>query len=255
MPITLTPPGTERRNDKLDDHGNGRRPPKPPRAKRTGGNGDGDNWNDATQGQGGPRAQLSTVRMGMFFAIFAVMMVFVAIASAFFVAKSSYHVDAYSRIVNSWHAIQLPRILWLNTAVIVLSSFTAEMARRAMFQEESLLEEWFGLGRPNSHRATVWLALTLVLGLGFVAGQVVAWLQLNAQLLETGPAVHYFYLITMLHALHLVVGIGALATAIVVLFRSRALLTRQIYVDATVWYWHAMGALWIILFALLEFCQ
>jgi len=257
MPSTLTPPELERRNEEVRDNdiGNGRRPPKPPREKRTGGNGDGDNWNNRPQGSRGPRERISQVRMGMFFGIFAVAMVFIAIASAFFVAKTSYHVDAYSRVINSWLAIKLPSILWLNTAALVLSSLTAEFARRSMFREGDLMEEWLGLGRPTSRRATIWLSITLVLGLAFLAGQVIAWLQLNAQLHFPGPSAHYFYLITMAHALHLLVGVGALATAIVYLVRSRVLLTRQIIVDATVWYWHAMGILWIALFALLEFCQ
>ena len=43
--------------------------------------------------------------------------------------------------------------------------------------------------------------------------------------------------------------------ALLTLQRSRRLATRQIFVDSTVWYWHAMGILWILLFALLEFCQ
>jgi cytochrome c oxidase subunit 3 len=43
--------------------------------------------------------------------------------------------------------------------------------------------------------------------------------------------------------------------AIVGLARSRKLLQRQILVDTTVWYWHAMGALWVALFVLLEYFQ
>ena len=66
---------------------------------------------------------------------------------------------------------------------------------------------------------------------------------------------HFFYLITVAHAAHLFLGIAALVTALSFLMRSRQLATRQVVVDATVWYWHAMGLLWIFLFALLEYGQ
>jgi len=84
-----------------------------------------------------------------------------------------------------------------------------------------------------------------------------AWRQLAAQhvFFRSNPSSKFFYLITVAHALHLFVGVGALIAALIGLHRSRRMLSRQILVDATVWYWHAMGLLWIFLFALLEFAQ
>jgi cytochrome c oxidase subunit 3 len=90
----------------------------------------------------------------------------------------------------------------------------------------------------------------------FLAGQWTAWKQLAMQHATHGnPSSHFFYLITYAHAAHLLIGVAALTAALVGLHRSRRMLTRQILVDATVWYWHAMGVLWVFLFALLEFCQ
>jgi cytochrome c oxidase subunit 3 len=57
------------------------------------------------------------------------------------------------------------------------------------------------------------------------------------------------------HAVHLFLGIGALMAALVVLQRSRVMVTRQVVVDSTVWYWHTMGVLWVFLFLLLEYGQ
>ena len=151
MPSVLTPPETrrpERRHDANEgDNGSGGRPPPPPRDKRTGGNGDGDNWGDRPQGRRGPRERLSQVRMGLCFALFAVLMLFVALASAFFVTRSSGHFDAYDRYINEWLPTVLPSILWLNTAALVISSATAEMARRSMFHENRVMDEWFGRAR------------------------------------------------------------------------------------------------------------
>jgi cytochrome c oxidase subunit 3 len=119
------------------------------------------------------------------------------------------------------------------------------------------MDEWFGLGRPLSNRAALWLGITLVLGTLFLAGQWAAWDQLAAQhvFFRTNPSSHFFYLITVTHAIHLFLGIAALIGTLTLLFRSRSLATRQVAVDTTVWYWHTMGLLWIFLFLLLEYGQ
>jgi cytochrome c oxidase subunit 3 len=263
MPTTLTPPETVRPPDRTrdreihtsdGDNGNGR---KPPIDKRTGGNGDGDNWNNRPQGSRGPRERLSAARVGLLFALGGDLMFFVALVSVFFVNKSSGHFDANARYINSWLPTAIPSILWLNTALLLLSSVTAEIARQGMFDEKKAMDEWFGLGRPISNRATLWLGLTLVLGGLFLAGQWAAWDQLAMQHVTFGSSMssHFFYLITVTHAVHLFLGIGGLIAALMILQRSRSMSTRQVLVDGTVWYWHVMGVLWIFLFVLLEYGQ
>jgi cytochrome c oxidase subunit 3 len=255
MPATLTPPEIDRRPNITDgDNGSGR---KPPPEKRTGGNGDGDNFNNQPQGSRGPRERLSSARVGLFFALGGDMMFFVALVSVFFVTKSSGHFDSYSHYINEWLPTAIPSILWLNTAVILFSSVTAEFARQSMFREQDAMDEWIGLGRPLSKRATIWLSITLVLGGLFLAGQWLAWNQLAAQhvFFRSNPSSHFFYLITVTHAVHLFLGIAALIAALTALQHSRSLSTRQVMVDTTVWYWHTLGLLWLFLFILLEYGQ
>jgi cytochrome c oxidase subunit 3 len=262
MPTILTPPEIDRRHDRgtdrhldVNDGDNGGR--RPPTDKRTGGNGDGDNWSNRPQGRRGPRERLSAARVGLFFALGGDLMFFVALVSIFFVDKSSGHFDAYGVYVHSWKATVIPEILWKNTGILLLSSLTAEIARQRMFDEKLAMDEWLGLGRPVSSRAGIWLGLTLVLGSMFLTGQWMAWRQLAAQgvFFSSSMSSHFFYLITVTHAVHLFLGIGALIGALLVLWRSRSMLTRQVLVDGTVWYWHVMGVLWVFLFALLEFGQ
>ena len=254
MPTTITPPEIDRH--RISDGNNGHRPPTD---KRTGGNGDGDgdNWSNRPRGHRGPRERLSQARVGLLFALGGDLMFFIALVSVFFVSKASGHFDAYSHFINEWLPTSLPSILWLNTAALLLSSVTAEIARRTMFREVDAMDEWFGIGRPISKRATVWLTLTLLFGIIFLAGQWVAWDQLAAQhvFFRSNPSSHFFYLITVTHAVHLFLGIVALIVALALLQFSRSLITRQVLVDTTVWYWHAMGALWVFLFLLLEFGQ
>ncbi len=257
MPATITPNKTDQeRKRRIEDHdnGSGRRPPTD---KRTGGGGDGDNWNERSRGRRGPYERLHRYRMGLFFALASDLMFFVAIVSTFFVNQSAGHFDAYNRYVNEWLPTAIPPILWLNTAVLLLSSLTMEIARRTMFRETDVMDEWLGFGKPITRRALPWLSATAVLGLLFLTGQWVAWKQLAIQhvFFRTNQSSHFFYLITGTHALHLFLGIAALGTALGGLYLSRQLETRQILVDAAAWYWHTMGILWLFLFTLLAFFQ
>jgi cytochrome c oxidase subunit 3 len=257
MPATITPNKTEPdRKRRLEDHDNGagRRPPTD---KRTGGGGDNDNWNDRSQGRRGPNERLHRYRMGIFFALASDLMFFIAIVSTFFVNQSTGHFNAYNQYVNDWLPTTIPPILWLNTAVLLLSSLTVEIARRQMFRENDVMDEWLGLGKPITRRTLPWIAATIVLGLLFLAGQWTAWRQLTAEhvFFKSNQSSHFFFLITGVHAVHLFFGIAVLFTAFIGLYVSRSLETRQILVDGTAWYWHAMGILWLFLFTLLAFFQ
>lgn len=256
MPAIITPPDTERRRrGDLDegDHGGGRRPPTD---KQTGGGGDPDNWN-GRRGPKSPRERLQRLRLGLFFVLAAVFMFFVAVVSVFFVSQSSGHFDANARFINEWLPTSVPPILWLNTGLLLLSSLTIEIARRHMFREVHVMDEWLGLGKPTSKRAMPWVSATIVLGSLFVVGQLMAWHQLAAERIRmyTSPSLQSFYLITGVHGFHLILGVIALVGALLGLFMSRQIESRQIYVDLAAWYWHSMGALWLGLFALLVFAQ
>jgi cytochrome c oxidase subunit 3 len=104
-------------------------------------------------------------------------------------------------------------------------------------------------------RALPWLASTLVLGGLFVAGQWTAWTQLTGQGFAfdkwATPAIYFFYIITGVHAAHLVFGILALAASLAGLSFLRKVEYRQIAVDSLAWYWHTMGLAWLCLFGLL----
>src|SRR5215469_3927843 len=130
---------------------------KPPLARRpTGGGGGDDNWDNRPSGRRGPRELLIRYRLGVLFALAGDLMFFVALVSAFFVRQSTGHFDVHDNYINDWRPLAVPRILWLNTAVLLLSSATMEMARRQLFHEIDVMEEWLGLGRPAVQRAVPW---------------------------------------------------------------------------------------------------
>ena len=73
--------------------------------------------------------------------------------------------------------------------------------------------------------------------------------------MRSNVSTHFFFLITGVHGIHLVLGVGALVGALLSLRYSQQVENRQIIVDCSVWYWHSMGIFWIFLFALLAFFQ
>src|SRR5450756_905183 len=184
MAPTITPIDSERdKKRRLEDHdhGSGRRPPNDNRDKRTGGGGDGDNWNKQPAGRRGPRERLGRFRLAVFFALAGDLIFFIALVTVFFVSQSTGHFDAYNRYINEWLPTTVPPVLWLNTVVLLFSSISMEVARRRMFEESHAMEEWLGIGRPTSRRAAPGLALTIALGMLFLVGQALAWKQLASQ--------------------------------------------------------------------------
>ena len=94
--------------------------------------------------------------------------------------------------------------------------------------------------------------VTLALGLLFVTGQVVAWRQLAAQglFLATAPSSAFFYVLTALHGLHVLGGLGGL---VYVLHRVRGTTgpLPLAALGAATLYWHFMGGLWLYLLVIL----
>ena len=173
-------------------------------------------------------------RTGVWVGIAAITMSFAAYTSAMLVRESA---------APDWQHFQLPSILYWNTLALLASSATLEMARRRLVPPVAAQA-------ARSGRAL--LAITLVLGLLFVAGQVAAWRALAAQgiYLATGPSASFFYVFTVLHALHLLGGVvGLVVTSARV--RADAGARALAALGSASVYWHFMGALWVYLLAVL----
>lgn len=222
MPGTIAPPDIELIiEDSRGGGGGGGRPPD--------GGDDGDNGDFDRQRRRRP-ASPRRFSTAIAIAMVSILMFFMALASAFLVLHHSSHV---------WVAVHLPWILWVNTAVLVGSSFLLERARVRL-----------SLGDDRGFRR-LWL-VTTVMGLLFVAGQLVAWRELVAQgvYIASNQASSFFYIFTGAHGVHLLGGVAAL---LFVLLRNfeKSQISRSLAAEITSYYWHFMDGLWIFLFALL----
>jgi len=180
---------------------------------------------------------------GIGVALAAISMMFAALTSAMVVRQGA---------ARDWGHFELPGILYFNTLILLLSSFSLELARRRFAQDP-------GLGREESHgnagqsaQVLYWLYATMGLGLLFVFGQLVAWRELAAQglFLATTPSTSFFYVLTAVHGLHLLGGITGLAYALHRMSRSTGSRPNTALGVAVV-YWHFMDGLWVYLILLM----
>ena len=180
-------------------------------------------------GAGGRSAMPQRIYVtGITIGMAAILMFFMAFASAFIVRKG---------VGSDWQAFPMPRILWLNTLILLASSVTIVRARHF-------------LTRGDREGFRHWWMVTTILGLLFLAGQLIAWRQMvtSGFYLATNASGSFFYVLTAAHGLHLLGGIAAL------LYVGRGKLRRLTFATATEVtsvYWHFMDGLWVFLFLLL----
>jgi cytochrome c oxidase subunit 3 len=205
-------------------------------------------------------ARLRRARLGMICAIATVCMVFVSLTSAYVVRRGLPTFDDSTRTyLRDWGAVQLPwELLFINTAILLISSLTMEGARRQMARRAALapVQSIPGVSL-GEERHFPWLGVTVVLGFGFLVGQWLAWGELKGRgfLVSTNPDSSFVYLLTAAHAVHLAGGIIALLWASTSSLLHKPIEGRRIVVDVAAWYWHFMAVLWIYVFALLAFAR
>jgi cytochrome c oxidase subunit III len=167
---------------------------------------------------------------GLMVLLAATTMAFAAFTSAFVVRRG---------ISNDWIALPLPRIVWVNTAVLLGSSLLLELARWSLKS-----------GRRTGFNR-YWTAGT-VLGALFLLGQAFAWRQLNAAgiFVATNPSSSFFYLLTAAHGLHIMGGLSALVYVDVQALRLQLGPGKRTAVDVSAIFWHFVDGLWLYLMAL-----
>jgi cytochrome c oxidase subunit III len=189
-----------------------------------------DRGGDGNYGESGGSFPISKGQVGLAILLTAIIMLFAGLSSAYIVLRG----------VPSWQNIELPSLLWPNTAVLVLSSVAIELSRRA-------------IRRNDIESMKRWLAAGGVLGLAFLVGQLAAWRQLvrAGVYLPSTLQSSFFYILSGLHGLHLLGGVVALGLVLAMALKNRLSAHRHEPLQLCATYWHVMDALWIYLFLLL----
>lgn len=201
------------------------------------------------------RERLQRYRLGVCVGLIGVSMVFIGLTSAYVVRQGASTIDPNTGFYsNDWRPMTLPVVaLGLNTALLLLSSVALELARRSLRRQHAAA----GAVGERQTTAPPWLAISVVLGIGFLVGQVFVWNQLRAHgvYISTNPSSSFFYILTVLHAIHLAGGVMALLYAESADLLCRSVAKRLLVVDVTSIYWHFMALLWVYIFVLLQFVK
>lgn len=197
-----------------------------PNGKKPGGNG----WH----GDDGPKRKFSpaTYRVAMWVVLAAVVMMFATLSSVYIMTSEEQR-----------RPVAMPRMFFVSTGLILVSSGTFRRAKRSLQQE-----------RPRAYLR--WLLATLALGVSFLGSQVIGWRELAAAgvYFAGHPRSTFFYFATALHGAHLVGGIGLVLYLVFRRLRPGWLLHGD---KNTTWhgvvglYWHTMDGIWVWLFLLM----
>ena len=204
-----------------------------------GGNDDGDNnkYKKDYIEEAEPQSS-DKLRIAMWFVLLVVLMTFGGLISAYVVISTNG--------VMEWQPFALPIQVWVSTVLILASSITYTIAQRA-------------LNADNQEKAKTWFLATTVFGGMFIASQLLAWFELirRGVYVQSNPYAGFFYILTAVHAVHVIGGIIALGYIVLKTWEktssAQELTKRQQLSNSIAWYWHFMDGLWIVLLILLGF--
>lgn len=216
MPTLLEPPAPH-------DPG----PPPPPR-RRLGFPGD-EGGGQAPQPEPGSGPHVAV--FGVWISLVPVLMLFGALLVTYVVRKD---------FSGQWQSLPVPGILWFNTLALLGSSVMLERNRRLP-------------DGPSSDFRGYQVAFTL--GLVFVVGQIIAWVQylLGGVLASSTPHSGFFYVLTAAHAAHVLGGLVGLGLLALWPRHSWSFTSVPVLSRVTAIYWHFLGILWLLMFGVLTF--
>jgi cytochrome c oxidase subunit III len=168
------------------------------------------------------------IGLGLFLAI---------VGSLFALLLSAYSMRTQ---MGEWRPAPVPKLLWLNTGVLIASSCALQCAQIAARR-----------GKMDGVRTGLFAGG--VFAFVFLAGQLVAWRQLDAAgyYLTANPAAAFFYLITGVHGLHLLGGLVALGRTMDRAWRAVTAGEVRLSVELCAIYWHFLLFVWLAFFSLL----
>lgn len=178
------------------------------------------------------RNKIHPKKFALWVACGSIMMMFAALTSAYIVRRAG----------GNWLEFQLPGIFFYNTITILASSLSLHLSYRAFLRGNGALYK--GL-----------LVATLALGMLFVGLQYEGWTQLEAMgvPLRLNPSGDFIYVISAIHAAHVLGGIAALIVACLHAFTlpNKVTPARKLRFQLTFTYWHFVDFLWLYLLVFL----
>ena len=174
------------------------------------------------------RNRIHPHKFALWIAMASITMMFGAFTSAYIVKQAA----------GNWLEFPLPNVFFINTAIIILSSIALESSYRSFIKGKELMYKTY-------------LLSGCFLGIIFVWLQYVGWNELYSIGIDLkgNPSGSFLYLITGVHAAHIIGGITAIIVALIHAFTLKFKVTenRKNRYSIVVQYWHFVDLLWVYL--------
>lgn len=177
-------------------------------------------------------------KMMLWFGIVSLIMAFAGWTSAYIVSSKR----------KDWlDSIELPQAFFTSTAIIILSSVTYILGKKA-------------IEKNNQKSASTWLLATLLLGMTFIVLQFYGFSQmLQTGYYFTGPTsnikMSYIFLIAFVHILHVVAGLVSLLVVFYRQLKGKYSPDNLIGFELGATFWHFLDILWIYLILFMFFVK
>ena len=190
--------------------------------------------NETYNNYSGP-SSMNPKKFAFWLGLVSIVMFFAALTSAYIVRKAD----------PGWNVFELPEVLKYSTLVIILSSVTMQWSYSSAKKDE--LE-----------KVRLGVLVTTGLGVLFLVLQFMSYDDLVERgLYFTGEGSNvsssFLYVITLMHALHIVSAVLFLLYALVAAYRSKVNSKNMLMMESCTTYWHFLGLLWLYLYGFLMF--
>ncbi|MHA7863635.1 cytochrome c oxidase subunit 3 [Flagellimonas marinaquae] len=192
---------------------------------------------DLTQGTAKEKNRRAK-KMMLWFGIVSLIMGFAGWTSAYIVSSKR----------EDWVSdLDLPSAFYISTAIIILSSITYLLAKKAV-------------AKDNQKMGTLFLVATFVLGIAFISLQFVGF----SQMLEngyyfTGPTsnikMSYVFLLAAVHIAHVVAGLISLSVVLVQQLRNKYTPENMLGLELGATFWHFLDFIWVYLILFMYFVK
>jgi len=172
------------------------------------------------------KRRLHPLKFAMWIALGSIVMMFAGLSSAYIVKRNQ----------ANWLTYDIPLIFWYSTAIIMVSSISIMLARKAFINREM-------------KQYKIWLGVTTLLGIAFIFMQYIGFVHFwnNGFTITRNVSFSFLYVIISLHALHVLGGVVALIILFLKSFSTKRKTYSSVSIDLVNTYWHFVDFLWIYL--------
>ena len=178
-----------------------------------------------------------TSKQMLYVSMVSMVMMFAGLTSAYIISRKR----------DDWVSFDMPQAFYISTILIIISSITFIIAKKS-------------IQKDNRQQTTLFLFLTLFLGIGFIYFQIEGFYQLRAAGFyaagkDSIVSGSLLIIVSLLHLFHILAGSLALLVVIYNHFKQRYNSNQLLGLELGAIFWHFVDILWVLLFIFFYFIR